>query len=394
MPQGKKTLSLLLILALFSLSLSGCGTFPGWLAASGPSRAQVMSDEESELIAGVQLVTVTDAFARKLAERKTLGRFADVFPNSTSNSHLIGPGDVLEVSVWESPPAMLFSGERSDPKTGPGSAQSVTFPPQMVAEDGRIMVPFAGRVRVKGLTANKIEAEITRRLEGRANQPQVIVRVSQNNTANVTVIGDVNKSVRMPLTPKGERVLDALAAAGGVNQAVNKMALQLSRNEKTATMALDSVIREPAQNIKLKPGDVVTALYQPRSYSVLGAAGKNAEMPLEAQGISLAQALARSGGLDDNRADARGVFVFRFEDADVAAPPLEAQKTSGGVKPVVYQVNLRDPAALFVTQNFPVQHGDVIYVTNAPSAEFQKFLRLVVAVAMPSVSMTRFLEQY
>lgn len=196
----------------------------------------------------------------------------------------------------------------------------------------------------------------------------------------------------MPLTPKGERLLDALAAGGGVKQPINRVAVQISRDNVTATMPLDLVIRDPRQNILLKPGDVVTALFQPQSFSVLGATGKNEEIPFEAQGISLAQALARSGGLNDSRADARGVFVFRFEDAKLVDAKGQVPQSADGTVPVVYQIDLRDPASLFVTQNFPVQNRDVIYVANSPEAEFNKFLRLVVSVAMPSVTINRALS--
>jgi polysaccharide export outer membrane protein len=218
------------------------------------------------------------------------------------------------------------------------------------------------------------------------------VRVVKNNTSNVTVIGEVGSSTLMPLTAKGERLLDALALAGGGKQPINRMSVQLSRENLTAIMAMDSIIRDPKQNILLKPGDVVTALFQPKSFSALGATGKNAEIPFEAQGISLAEALARSGGLNDTRADARGVFVFRFEDAKLVNTSGELKKTADGTVPVVYQVDLRDPAALFVTQNFPIQDRDVIYVANSPSTEFEKFLRLVVGGTAPFVNMNRTLQ--
>jgi polysaccharide export outer membrane protein len=375
-----------------AVSLSGCATFPDWLSAAGPSRGQVQEKHDTGRIEGIQLVDVSDSLARKLAESKKLGQFADVFPSSTSNNYLIGPGDIVEVSVWEAPPAMLFGAVVLDPKAGPTTTRVVTFPEQMVTPDGMINMPFAGRVTVKGRTTHEIETDIVKRLQGKANQPQVLVRVIKNNTSNVTVVGEVNGSTLMPLTPKGERLLDAIAAGGGVKQQVNRMAVQLSRDNITATMALDSVIRDPKQNILLKPGDVVTALHQPQSFSVLGATGKNEEIPFEAQGISLAQALARSGGLNDNRADARGVFVFRFEDAKLVEAKGPVAKSPDGRIPVVYQIDLRDPASLFVTQNFPVQNRDVIYVSNAPAVEFQKFLRLVVSVAVPSYGVIRAID--
>jgi polysaccharide export outer membrane protein len=371
------------------LALSGCATMPDWLSASGPSREQVRETRDTGRIEGIQLIDVNDALARKLAQSKKLGQFIDVFPSDGTNNYLIGPGDIIEVSVWEAPPAMLFGSVVLDPKAGPTTTRVVTFPEQMVTPDGTITMPFAGRVPVKGRTTQEIEADIVKRLAGKANQPQVLVRVIKNNTSNVTVVGEVSNSTLVPLTPKGERLLDALAAAGGVKQPINRVAVQLSRGNVTATMPLDLVIRDPRQNILLKPGDVVTALFQPQSFSVLGATGKNEEIPFEAQGISLAQALARSGGLNDSRADARGVFVFRFEDAKLVDAKGQIPQSADGTVPVVYQIDLRDPASLFVTQNFPVQNRDVIYVANSPEAEFNKFLRLVVSVAMPSVTINR-----
>jgi len=383
----------LLSIALVSaFLLSGCATGPDWISSSGASRQQVQERRETGRIEGIQLVDVSDTLARTLAESKKLGQFADVFPSKGSNNYLIGPGDIVEVSVWEAPPAMLFGGQVVDPKSGPTTTRVVTFPEQMVAPNGAITVPFAGRVPVKGQTTQEIETDIVKRLTGKSNQPQVLVRVIKNNTSNVTVVGEVTSSTLMPLTPKGERLLDALAAGGGVKQPVNRMAIQLSRESITATMPLDAVIRDPKQNVMLKPGDVVTALFQPQSFSVLGATGKNEEIPFEAQGISLAQALARSGGLNDGRADARGVFIFRFEDAKLVDAKGSLTKSGDGTVPVVYQIDLRDPASFFVTQNFPVQNRDVIYVSNSPAAEFEKFLRLVVSVAVPSVSINRMLQ--
>jgi polysaccharide export outer membrane protein len=381
----KKNFSAVCLLAV--LSLSGCGTFPDWLPTSGASRQQVQEDHDSGRIEGIQLVDVNDALARKLAESKKLGRFSDTFPGAAANNYLIGPGDVIEVTIWEAPPAMLFSSlmpAASSPSVN--TANGVTLPAQMVASDGTIAIPFASRITVSGRTTEQIEAGIVRHLKGKANQPQVLVTVTKNNASNVTIVGEVNTSGMMPLTPKGERLLDALAFAGGLKQPVSHMAVQLSRGNITATMPLDSVIRDPRQNVMLKPGDVVTALFQPQTFSVLGATGKNDEVPFEAQGISLAQALARAGGMNDNRADARGVFVFRFEDAKLVDNKDPSINSANGTVPVVYEINLRDPAAFFVTQNFPIQNHDVIYVTNSPGAEFRKFLSYIALVADPAVT--------
>jgi polysaccharide biosynthesis/export protein len=162
--------------------------------------------------------------------------------------------------------------------------------------------------------------------------------------------------------------------------------IQVTRGDAVHSMPLDLVIRDPRQNIPLQPGDVVTALFQPLSFTALGATGRNEEIPFEATGITLAQALARAGGLSDQRADAQGVFIFRLEAADALnwpAPP--ANTTPDGRVPVIYNLDLKDPTSFFVAQSFPVNNKDVVYVSNAPAAELQKFLNVITSVVYPAL---------
>ncbi|KAJ3472924.1 hypothetical protein NLI96_g13199 [Meripilus lineatus] len=191
----------------------------------------------------------------------------------------------------------------------------------------------------------------------------------------------------MQLTPRGERLLDALASAGGVRQPIDKITLQVTRGSAVASLPLDVVIRDPRQNVPLQAGDVVTALFQPFSFTALGATGKNQEVNFEAQGITLAQALARSGGLEDTRSDARGVFIFRLENADALRwPTSPVRTTADGRVPVIYRIDLKDPNAFFVAQSFVMDNKDVLYVSNAPVTEIQKVLNLVFSVAYPVVT--------
>jgi polysaccharide export outer membrane protein len=364
------------LLVVVAFSLSGCASFPEWLSSSGPSKAQVA--EQKEVASPIPVVEVTDAVARTLIAAQGKSTFSQVLPEGKPTGYIIGPGDSLEVSVWEAPPALLFGAATVDPKLGMNSTRVTTLPEQMVSSNGTINVPFAGLIPVAGKSPQEIEKEITHRLTGKANQPQVLVRVTRNATANVTVVGEVGQSVRMPLTAKGERLLDALAAAGGVRQPVGKTTIQLSRAGKVVAMPLEAIIADPAQNIVLQPGDVITASFQPLSFVALGATGKNEEIPFEAQGITLAQALGRIGGLQDARADAQGVFIFRFEDP--AAFPDGGKglpQTPEGKVPVVYRADLKNPATFLIAQNFPVKNKDVLYVSNAPSTELQKFLNIL-----------------
>lgn len=358
------------------LALSGCSTFPAWLPSSGPSVAQVVDQEKID--SPIPVVELSDAVARRVLAAQRMDSFAESLSGNAPSGYLVGAGDVLEVSVWEAPPAALFGAAVVDARVGLTTTRQTTFPEQIVNIDGVINVPFAGTVPVAGKTPQQIEADLVLRLKGKANQPQVLVRVIRNATSNVTVVGEVAASTRMPLTAKGERLLDAVAAAGGVRQPVGKITIQLSRGGRVLAMPLDSVIQDPKQNVYLQPGDVVTALFQPLSFTALGATGRNEEVNFEAQGITLAQALGRIAGVRDAVADARGVFIFRFEEPLVIGvasenPPL----TPDGKVPVIYRIDLKDPRAFLVAQNFPMKNKDVVYVANAPAAELQKFLNIL-----------------
>ncbi|QND93822.1 SLBB domain protein [Burkholderia cenocepacia] len=242
-------------------------------------------------------------------------------------------------------------------------------------------------MRAVGRTPAQLQRDIATRLKNIAHDPQVLVRLSRNVTSYVTVVGDVASSNRMQLSARGERVLDALASAGGVRQPVDKITIQITRGDKVASQPLETIIKDPRQNVSLRAGDVVTALYQPFSFTALGATGKNEEVNFEAQGITLAQALARAGGLQDTRSDAQGVFIFRLEDANALPWPDQPVRTTiGGKVPVVYRVNLRDPNSFFVAQSFMIDNKDLLYVSNAPVAELQKFLNVVFSVAYPIVN--------
>ncbi|WP_298219764.1 polysaccharide biosynthesis/export family protein [Halothiobacillus sp.] len=329
--------------------------------------------------APILLLPIDAQINQMLAVAQKHDNFALGLTPAPRPNYVIGPGDELNVAVWEAPPPVLFTSGLASVTGGmSSSAGNVTFPSQRVSADGTISIPFAGTIKVAGYSPQQVSARIRKALKGLANDPQVLVQVPSNASAMVTVVGDVQQSIRMPLTAAGLHLLDALAAAGGARDPVDKETVQITRGKEVLSVPLRQVIDNPTQNIALAPNDVITVLNKPMSLTVLGAVAKNDELNFEAQGISLAQALGRAGGLLDNRADARAVFVFRFEQPSVLgkyakhAPHLE-----NGEVPVVYQLNLIDPAALLMAQNFPMKNKDVLYVANAPAAEFQKFLTII-----------------
>jgi len=364
--------------------LAGCSSLP----SSGPSGKQVLDAPNSPSTPGIQLVDLTGPVARKVIESQKHKLFSEIFESSNKGRFILSPGDFVEISIWEAPPTTLFGISTTDDKGATGIAKATVIPEQMVNDNGLITVPFAGQIKAGGRSPREVEVQIAKRLDGMAHQPQVLVRLVRNTTSNVTVVGEVASSTRMPLTPRGERLLDALAAAGGVKQPVNKIVLQITRGQISHTLPLEVVIRDTQQNILLEPGDVVTALFQPHSFTILGATDKNDEVNFDAQGISLVQALGRAGGLHDTRADAQGVFIFRFESADCLDwPHRPVMTTPNGKVPVIYRANLKDPGTFFIAQEFPINNKDLIYVSNSSLAELQKFLNIVMSFAYPPLQL-------
>ena len=362
--------------------LTGCASF---LPTIGPSRTQIDDSKPQPNQGAIQIIDINDSITRQLLSQRALHLFSETLGNKRIASRTVGGGDVLEVSIWEAAPATLFSIAPTNASTSAiSTAHPTTVPEQPVDDDGFILVPFAGRIPAQGKTLQEIESEITSRLRGKANQPEVLVRMTRNLSSNATVVGEVNASTRVSLVPGNERLLDALAAAAGVRQPVNKMTIQVTRADSVYALPLETIIRDPRQNVPLQPGDVVTALFQPYSFTALGATGKNEEINFETQGISLAQALARSGGLIDARSNPKGVFIFRFEPKTALSWPHQpVQTTPQDTVPTVFRIDLSDPQSFFLMQSFPIENRDILYVSNAPITEVQKFLNVVFSVAYP-----------
>ena len=382
------------LMCLLSMPLAGCSS----LGASGPNtRAITAASHETLAGAPIVIINLTDDVARRVLAAGGSALFSRTIGDAPPTGSVIGRGDVLSVTIWEAPPAALFGanvsfGAASTTQVVAGTSglgQRTGIPDMMVDDDGRIQVPFAGWVRAAGLTPRQVAGEITAKLAGMAHDPQVAVQIAHNSSSTVAVVGDVSNATRVPLTPQGERLLDVLASAGGVSKPVNKMTIRVTRAGRVAYMPLEAIIGNPAENIRLGPNDVVTALYQPFSFIALGATNVSSEVPFEATGLTLSQALARVGGLKDDRANIHGVFIFRFEDPAALDPSIAAtaHRTPDGRIPVIYRVDLRNPATLFIAQGFPIRDRDVLYVSNASLTDIQRFFSILSSMALTLIGL-------
>lgn len=245
------------------------------------------------------------------------------------------------------------------------------IPDQQVGTDGGISIPYAGRIKVAGLTPHEVEKDIQNLLGLKALDPQALVMVGHSDANSVAVSGEAIAGARVPLAPGGDRLLQVIAAAGGATTPVHDTFVQLTRDGVTAGVPMATLVADPAQDIYAQPGDVVTVLQRPRTFSVFGATGKNAAITFDQDHLSLSEALAKAGGLLDSQADPHSVFLFRYEpDSLVRAlgEPI-ASNAPDGVSPVAYRLDLHKAQSYLLAKQFPVEDKDIIYVADAPTQQ-------------------------
>jgi polysaccharide export outer membrane protein len=362
---------------------AGCSSLP----SQGPSALDIVQQGTpvDPDVAPHFLITDLNEYSVSVLEHTSLpslyGRFGD---HRAPPSPVIGVGDALSVTVWEAAAGGLFSAPALGGVTT-GSHSSI-IPAQVVARDGSITVPYAGRIRVVGLTPPQVEAAIVERLSGKAIEPQALVSLSGNISNTVTVTGEVTAGARVPLTTRGDRILDVIASVGGVRAPVHAVFLALTRGNMTVKVPMEALLKDPRENIYLRPGDVLTAVLDPQTFTAFGSTPRNALVSFDAIGISLEEAVAKAGGLLDLSADPQGVFVLRVEPVAVARQLNPDYPIAPGqpLVNVVYRINLKDANTYFLARRFPVRNKDVIYVAASPSTELQKALVLFNSVTSPA----------
>ncbi|MGE7198986.1 polysaccharide biosynthesis/export family protein [Brevundimonas naejangsanensis] len=360
-----RTAASLLIVAL----LAGCSTLP----RDGPSGRNVVQGASSPERAGdYALIDLDFALSERLKSAPPPSFSSLALASSDAPTDIIGIGDTLAVSVYE-PGGGLFSGMGTT--TATSGAQML--PPLVVTRSGSVPIPFAGEVNVQGLTPSEASAAVRRALIGKVANPQVIVTIASNGSNSITILGEVRNPGRQPLSSNHNRILDAIAAAGGPSRSLYDIDVRIQRDGKTYAAPMSVVTTEFNENVRLQRGDQVNLVYKPRRFSSFGAFNTVARSELPSGPLTLSEALSGVGGLDSNLANARSVLIFRFERPEVAqALGIQQAPTSRGV-PVVYRLNLNEAEGFFIASNFQMQSDDVIYAPRAGAAEMRKFFEFV-----------------
>ncbi|WP_341367035.1 polysaccharide biosynthesis/export family protein [Yoonia sp. BS5-3] len=365
---------LVLFTLVVQLLLQGCAALP----SSGPAAEDIPENATNEA-ADFVVIPMTAQNAAILGQPQ-IRSIEDKFGTNSARPARpnIGIGDTLAVSIWEASSDGLFS-------TAETKQTQLTI---TVDQSRSIFIPYAGRISVAGFGVEDLRDEITEKLQGQAIDPQVQVALVARESQKLTVVGDVTAPGQFDVPPNGIRLIEAIARAGGAQAPSFETELIVTRGNTRATARMDTVLANTRNNIWLRPEDTIQVRHRPRSFTAFGAVSAQNLQPFRTENVTLAEALAQAGGLDDNQADADGVFLFRYETAQrlsqagIAAP----EQTDPREIPTIYRLDLSEPEAFFIAGAFAMHDKDIIYVANAPATDLQKFTATILSPLLSSTN--------
>ncbi len=354
-----------LITLVLVLSLGGCAMIPGAHIPSGSSGWKASDDNQpADLEEMVNIHTITPKLLQEqMAKPETTPVFNHQLELEIQDyDYTVNRGDILNITVWDHPELTIPAGsDRSPSEAG-----------NWVHSDGTIFYPYVGEIKVAGLKVTEIRDILREELTKYIASPQVDVTVASFRSKRVYMTGELKQPGTQPITNVPLTLLEAVSNAGGLTDTADWTNVTLTRNGETKRYSLRDLYRQgdTRENILLRPNDIIhVARNDAAKIFVLGEVTKPTSLNIGRSDITLAEALADAGGFAQATADASGIFVLR-------------QAAEGGDKIAdVYQLHARNATALVLADQFTLQARDIVYVTAAPIARWNR----LIAQILPSM---------
>ncbi|MCX7566009.1 polysaccharide export protein [Sulfitobacter sp. F26169L] len=354
-------------LTKYLLWIALCGT----LAACGalPRGAAIQSEvtkgaDQPE--ADFAVYPVTKAFLPSVSEWPDTGarHYGWLSHSHGTNAQIIRPGDTLNLVIWDSAENSLLMapGERSTNLTN-----------MRVSEGGSIFVPYVGKVRVAERTPDNARLLLQRQLEAVAPGAQVQLSMAEGRINSVDMVGGVRSPGNLKMPDQNFSVLAAISAAGGVNESLTNPQVKLVRSHKTYRTSLQRLFDNPKLDTRLRGGDRIIIEKDSRYFLSLGAAGKESQFSFNRDKVSALDALSIIGGVNDVRANPKGVLILR----EYPASALNAGQRGPRQQRVVFTIDLTTSDGLFSARNFFINSGDLVLATESPVSSVGVIVGLV-----------------
>lgn len=276
--------------------------------------------------------------------------------------YAIGPGDVLQITVWDHPEIAAAAGAPTQ-----GTARtSDPAPGFVVDQNGSLQFPYVGNIRVAGLRPDDARQLLVAQLGKTLRSPQVTLRVASFRSQAVYIDGEVHAPGVQPVNDIPMSIYDAVSRAGGFSSTADQSRVVLIRNGKSHLINFTAMLMQgesPAQ-IVLRNKDVVRVLARTDSpVYVMGEVNKPASaVPMTNGKLTLSDALSQAGSLSNTSADPAQIYVIRNAAAS---------------DPQVFHLNARSPVAMILANQFDLQPSDVVYVDSNDLVRFGRVLSLL-----------------
>jgi polysaccharide biosynthesis/export protein len=337
---------------LLAATLGACAMAPG------------MKMEEPAKITGGQVVRITPITMELLnsmeaARQSQVREVAREFAVQTTQ-YLIGPGDVLQITVWEHPELTIPAGSFRDPASAG----------QQIGDDGYLYYPYVGLVKAIGMNIAALRDVLTDRLSTYINDPQLDVRVVAYRSKRVYVVGEVNTPGVLPLTDIPLTIADAISLSGGLTEIAHKSGVNVSRDGVVHEIDLKALYdyADASQNLMLKHGDIVNVLDRSlEKVYVMGEVRTPGSVDIVNSDLSLAGALGEVGGVNQSSANSGAIYVVRGADTD---------------NPEIFHLDARYASGMLLAERFAIKAQDVVFVDAAGISQWNR----VISQILPSIS--------
>lgn len=294
---------------------------------------------------------------RRQAEQEGAARGLDLF--AAPQPYTLGPGDVLQITVWDHPELAAAQGAQSQAQARPADAPAGF----VVGQSGEIQFPYAGVLNVTGLRADQVQVRLVQRLSTVYRNPQVTVRIASFRAKKVYIDGEVHTPGVQIVNDIPMTLYEAINRAGGFAPTADQSRMVLVRDGVAHPVDLSQMLahRQNPSRILLRDGDVLRVVSRDENgVFVMGEVNRPATaVPLKTGRLNLSDALSQAGSLNVTSANAAQMYVIRGATAGT---------------PHVYHLDAHSPVAMLLANQFELQPKDIVYVDSTGLARFSRVL--------------------